>query len=179
MHLEPGGGGGGMSHWGLYIIRVNHFLKSTLNEDEEMVPTALWTLHRACAPGYRSQISYPFRRLSADLSGVSVNLIPFFHISLFLIPLTRYARYAPGGEIDTLFTRFYWRGWCTGPNETCPPGSWDIAIQSTCYVQFFGLNENFKIDIKQLCPILHISSVHKLCTSNVVNSIKFVMHTCT
>ena len=23
-----------MSHWGLYIILVNHFLKSTLNEDE-------------------------------------------------------------------------------------------------------------------------------------------------
>ena len=23
-----------MSHWGLYIIHVNHFLKSTLNEDE-------------------------------------------------------------------------------------------------------------------------------------------------
>ena len=23
-----------MSHWGLYNIRVNHFLKSTLNEDE-------------------------------------------------------------------------------------------------------------------------------------------------
>ena len=25
---------GGMSHWGLYIIRVNHSLKGTLNEDE-------------------------------------------------------------------------------------------------------------------------------------------------
>ena len=69
---------GGMSLWGLYIIRVNHFLKSTLNEDEATVPTALWTLHRACAPGYRSQISYPFRGSSADLSGRSVNLIPFF-----------------------------------------------------------------------------------------------------
>ena len=46
---------------------------------------------------------------------------PFFHIFLFSIPLTRYARYEPGGEKDTLFTRFYWRGWCTGPNETCPP----------------------------------------------------------
>ena len=32
--LPGGGGGGGMSHGGLYIIRVNHFLKSTLNEDE-------------------------------------------------------------------------------------------------------------------------------------------------
>ena len=51
----------------------------------------------------------------------SVNLIPFFHVFLFSIPLTRYARYAPGGEIDTLFTRLYWRGWCTGPDETCPP----------------------------------------------------------
>ena len=62
-----------MSHWGVYIIRVNHFLKSTLNEDEATVPTALWTLHRACAPGYRSQI-YPFR----GSSGGYVNLIPFF-----------------------------------------------------------------------------------------------------
>ena len=98
--IPRGGGGGGMSHWGLYIIRVNYFLKSTLNEDEATVPTALWTLHRACAPRYRSQISYPFRGSSADLSGGSVNLIPFFflHIFLFSIPLTRYARYAPGGE---------------------------------------------------------------------------------
>ena len=119
--FRPQGGGGGMSHWGLYIIRVNHFLKSTLNEDEATVPTALWTLHRACAAGYCSQISYPFRGSSADLSGGSVNLIPFFHIFLFSIPLTRYARYLPGGEIDTLFTCFYWRGWCTGPNETCAP----------------------------------------------------------
>ena len=71
--------------------------------------------------GIASQISYPFRGSSAGLSEGSVNLIPFFHIFLFSIPLTRYARYAPGGEMDTLFTRFYWRGWCTGPNETCPP----------------------------------------------------------
>ena len=85
------------------------------------VPTALWTLHRACALEYRSQISYPFPGLSADLFAESVNLIPFFHIFLFSIPLTRYARYEPGGKKDTLFTRFYWRGWCTGPNETCPP----------------------------------------------------------
>ena len=68
---------GGMSHWGLYIIRVNHFLKSTLNEDEATVPTALWTLHRARAPGYRSQICYPFRGLSVDLSAEYENLIPF------------------------------------------------------------------------------------------------------
>ena len=37
----PSGGGGGMSHWGLYIILINHFLKSTLNEDEAPIPTAL------------------------------------------------------------------------------------------------------------------------------------------
>ena len=43
-----------MSHWGLYIIRVNHSLKGTLNEDEPRVRTKL-------APGYSSQISYPFR----------------------------------------------------------------------------------------------------------------------
>ena len=69
---------GGMSHWGLYIILVNHFLKSTLNKDEATKPTALCTRQHACAPGYRSQISYPFRGSSADLSGGSVNLIPFF-----------------------------------------------------------------------------------------------------
>ena len=45
----------------------------------------------------------------------------FFIFFLFSIPLTRYTHYAPGGEIDTLLTRFYRRGWCTGPNETCPP----------------------------------------------------------
>ena len=28
-HNPAPGGGGGMSYWGLYIIRVNHFLKST------------------------------------------------------------------------------------------------------------------------------------------------------
>ena len=76
--------------------------------------------HRGIAP--------KFHTLSADhprtyLSGGSVNLIPFFfHIFLFSIPLMRYARYAPGGEKDTLFTRFYWRRWCTGPNETCRGG---------------------------------------------------------
>ena len=41
------------------------------------------------------------------------------------------------GEKDTLFTRFYWHGWCTGPNETCPlpppppgtyPSSYDQPI---------------------------------------------------
>ena len=123
MEKEPGGGGGGrgMSHWGLYIIRVNHFLKSTLNEDEATVPTALWTLytaraHRGIAPRFPI---YPFRGSSA-VSGGFVNLIPFFFF-LFSIPLTWYARYEPGGKKDTIFTRFYRRGWCTGPNETCPP----------------------------------------------------------
>ena len=116
-----------MSHWGLYIIRVNHFLKSTLNEDETMVPTALWTLHRACAPRRTGVLLLDFLPFPRIVRGpVRADLwiwYPFFHIFLFSIPVTRYARYAPGGEIDTLFTRFYWRGWCTGPNETCPPGS--------------------------------------------------------
>ena len=103
--------GGGMSHWGLSIICVNHFLKSTLNEDEARVSTALWTLHHACAPKYRSQISYPFRGSSADLSGDLWIWYPFFllHIFPLSIPLTRYARYAPGG---VFLTSFYWRGWC-------------------------------------------------------------------
>ena len=112
MHVSPQWrvirqGGGGMSHWGLYIILVNHFVKSTLIEDET-IPKALWTRHRACAPGYRSQMSYPFRGSSADLPGGSAKLTPFFPLNIFQfsIPLTRYARYAPGGEMDTLFS-FY------------------------------------------------------------------------
>ena len=50
---------------------------------------------------------------------------PFFHIFLFSIPVTRYA---PGGEKDTLFTRFNLRWWCTGPNEICPIclGKWKL-----------------------------------------------------
>ena len=116
----PGGGGGGMCHWGLYIMRVNHFLKSTLKRGwSDGTHSSLNTTPRV-RTGVSLPDSYPFRGLSAG----SVNLIPFFHIFLFSIPLTRgtrYARYEPGGEKDTLFTRFYWRGWYTGPNETCPP----------------------------------------------------------
>ena len=97
------GGGHTLSHWGLYIIRVNYFLKSTLNEDEATVPTALWTLHRACA---HQGIAPRFPTLSADCPRDLWIWYPFFHISRFSI----YARYEPGGEKDTLFTCFYWRG---------------------------------------------------------------------
>ena len=125
MHKFPGGGGGGgMSHWGLYIIRLNHSLKGTLNEDEATILTALGTRHRACAPGYR-RIAPKFHTLSADRQRTCPGDLwiwyPFFIFSCGSIPLTQYACYAPGGEKDTLFTRFYLRGWCTGPNETFPP----------------------------------------------------------
>ena len=122
----PGGGGGG----GACLIGACTssasitFWKSTVNEDEATVPTALWTLHRACAPGYRSQISYLFRGSSADLSGGSVNLIPFFSYFPVFDTLNAIRALRAGGEKDKIFTRFYWRGWCTGPNETCPPPPW-------------------------------------------------------
>ena len=70
-----------------------------------MIPTAIGTRHRACAPRYRSQISYPFR---GPVQGICEFDTLFFllHILLFSIPLTRYARYAPGGEKDTLLRVF-------------------------------------------------------------------------
>ena len=49
------GGGGGMSHWGLYIILVNHFLKSTLNEDE--VLNNFDTLYQEKSDPSRTRIS--------------------------------------------------------------------------------------------------------------------------
>ena len=58
----PRGGGGGMSNWGLYIIRVNHFLKSTLHHPGAYAsrpPTQEWK-----GPGTRqhpSRVSYPLR----------------------------------------------------------------------------------------------------------------------
>ena len=76
--------------WALYIIRVNHFLKSTLIEDEETVPTALWTLQPRVRTGLSLPNFLPFLRIvRGHCPGGSVNLIPFFHIFLFSIPLTR------------------------------------------------------------------------------------------
>ena len=87
-----------MSHCGLYIILVNHFLKSTLNEDE-------------------------FPTLSTDCPWTCPGVLwfwctLFFHIFLFSIPLTRYTL---GGKKDTLFTRFHLPRWCTGPQWDMPP----------------------------------------------------------
>ena len=102
-----------MSHWGLYIIRVNHSLKGTLNEDELRVRTKP-------ALGYRSQIP----TLSADRRWTcpgSVNLIPFFPYFPVFDTLNAIRALRSGWWKYTLFTRFYLRGWCTGPNETYPP----------------------------------------------------------
>ena len=74
---------GGMSHWGLHIIRLNHSLKGTLNEDEASCLNTTPRVRTRPAPEYRSQIPYPFCESSADLSGGSVNLIPFFPPSYF------------------------------------------------------------------------------------------------
>ena len=57
--------------------------------------------------GYRSQISYPFRGSSADLSGRSVNLIPLFSYFPVFDTLNAIRALRAGCEIDTLFTRFY------------------------------------------------------------------------
>ena len=106
---------GAMSHWGLYIIRVNHSLKGTLNEDEPRVRTKP-------APGYRSQISY----LSADRRWTCPGDLwiwyPFFPYFPVFDTLNAIRALRAGWWKYTLFTRFNLRGWCTGPNETYPPG---------------------------------------------------------
>ena len=52
---------------------------------------------------------------------------PFFHIFLFSRPLNALCA---GCKKDTLFTRFYWRGWCTGPPPPPPPPGTPGARQS-------------------------------------------------
>ena len=117
MSFGGGGGGGGHVSLGPVIIRVNHFLKSTLNEDEATVPTALWTLHRTCAPGYRSQISYPFRGPVWEICEFDTL---FAHFPVFdTLNAIRTLR-AGWRKRYPFFTRFYWLRCCPGPNETCP-----------------------------------------------------------
>ena len=88
------------------------FLRVFIDADDVQAP--MRHAHRGIAPRFPTLSANRPRTCTGDLW----IWYPFFHIFLFSIPL---ARYAPGGEKDTLFTRFYWRGWCTGPNETCPP----------------------------------------------------------
>ena len=61
-----------MSHWGLYIIRVNHSLKGTLNEDE---------------PRVRTNIAPKFPTLSAERRWTCPGDLwiwyPFFHFPVF------------------------------------------------------------------------------------------------
>ena len=141
-----GGGGGGMSHWGLlqlYIIRVNHFLKSTLNEDEATVPTlSEQYVHSACAPGYRSQISHPFRGLSADLSGVRGNcestLFSNFPVFDTLLPLTRYTCVTSQVAKKIPFFHVFLRMWCTGHNET--KSACQLPLQNCINISLWCLN---------------------------------------
>ena len=124
---------GGMSHWGLYIIRVNHSLKGTLNDDEATILTALWTRHRECAPGPHQGITPKFPTLSADrrrtCSGDLWIWYPFLHYFLFSIRalrtvthrvVKRYPFYA------FLFTRMMYRPqWDMPPRESreCLPAT--------------------------------------------------------
>ena len=126
LHWNPGGGGGGegMSHWGLYIIRVNPFLKSTLHEDEATVPTAPWTLHRACAPGYRSQISYPFHGLSVG----SVNLIPFFSYFPVFETLNAIRALWAGWRKRYPFYAFLLTWMMYRPQWDMPPRDWNLWL---------------------------------------------------
>ena len=136
MYLDPGGGG----HVSLGPV---HHPRQSLSEKHpkrgwsDGTHSSLNTIHRGI-----TGVSLPdFPTLSADRPRTCPGDLwiwyNFFHIFLFSIPLTRYARYAAGGEIDTLFTRFYWRGWCTGPNETClkspPPRIWMFFNVFGCF----------------------------------------------
>ena len=86
--LVDTGGGGGISHRGLYIIRVNHSLKGTLIEDEATILTALWTRHRERAPGSHQGITPKFPTLSGGpVRGICEFDTPFFPIiSCFRYP---------------------------------------------------------------------------------------------
>ena len=119
--LFPRGGGGG----GHFSLGPVHHPRQSLSEKH---PKRGWSdgTHSSLntTPRVRTGLSLPdfLYTLSADCPrNLWIWYLFFLHIFLFSIPLTRYARYEPGGEKDTLFTRFYWRGCCTGPNETCPP----------------------------------------------------------
>ena len=94
-------------------VRVNHFLKSTLNEDE--VLNNFDTLYRETI---RDIFCIPLIGIFFFIRFV------FLHIFLFSIPLTRYAQYAPGGEKEFFFTCFYvflFTRMMYRPNETCFP----------------------------------------------------------
>ena len=90
-----------MSHWGLSIIRVNHFLKGTLNEDEATVPTAS-EHYTAVHTGVSFPDFLPFPRIVHGICEFE----PFFSYLPGFDTLNGYARYEPGGEKDTQ-TRFY------------------------------------------------------------------------
>ena len=113
-------------------VRVNHFLKSTLNEDE--VLNNFDTL-------YRETIRDIF---CIPLIGIFFFFFFFFflHIFLFSIPLTRYAQYAPGGEkeffLNVLLRVFIYADdvqvqWDMLPPPPPPPppgrgGGWDLDL---------------------------------------------------
>ena len=133
--MKPRGGGACLIGAGTSSASITLILKSRpRNEDEATVYThsSLNTYYnRTCACGAHRCIAPKFPTLSADRPWTCLgDLWIWYYIFLFSIPLTRYARYAPGGEIDTLFTRFSWRGWCT-----CRP-QWDMPPPGMKLINF-------------------------------------------
>ena len=84
------------------------------------------------APGYRSPNFLPFPRIvGGPVSGGSVNLIPFSPYFPVFDTLNAIRALRAGWWKYTLFTRFYLHGWCTGTNDTYPPGP-KTHTHSTC-----------------------------------------------
>ena len=83
-------------------------------------------MNRACAPSPRRGIAPKFPTLSADRRWTCPGDLwiwyPFFHIFLFLIPWTRYARYAPGGENIPFLRIFIYTDDVQAPMRHTPPG---------------------------------------------------------
>ena len=115
--MSFGGGGGHVS------LGPVHHPRQSLSEEH---PKRGWSdgTHSSLntTPHVRTGISLPdFLPFPRTCLGRSVNLIPFLHIFLFSIPLTLYARYAPGGEKDTLFYTFLLTRMLSRPQWDMPP----------------------------------------------------------
>ena len=90
---------------------------------EATAPTALWTLHRACAP--RTGVSVPdflpFPRIvRGPVRGICEfdTLFSYFPV---LDTLNAMRALRAGWRKRYPFYAFLLTRWCTGPNETCPP----------------------------------------------------------
>ena len=96
-------------------------------------------MNRACAPSPRRSIAPKFPTLSADRRWTCPGDLwiwyPFFPYFPVFDTINAIRALRAGWWKYTLFTRFYLRGWCTGPNETYPPPP-PRAPGVSCYILY-------------------------------------------